>query len=130
MDSGECDDRRPWGAYRVLREAADFKVKEIMVAPGCRLSLQYHCRRDEHWFVVRGHGLVTRGKEEIPVQPGSALDIPATAAHRLHNTGTEPLILIEVQRGDYFGEDDIERLEDDYGRAAKKGKPKTRKKSK
>jgi mannose-6-phosphate isomerase len=126
MPTERKSDPRPWGGFRVLREAKDFKVKEVMVAPGRRLSLQYHRRRGEHWFVVRGQGVVTRGEEEIPVQPGAAVDLPAGTPHRVHNTGDELLVFIEVQRGDYFGEDDIKRLADDFGRAdAPRAKKKT-----
>lgn len=110
-------DERPWGYYEVLSDAPDHKVKRIVVKPGQRLSLQRHRRRSEHWYVVKGKGVVTLDGEEIPVEGGSSVDIPQGAAHRIGNTGDEPLVFIEVQRGDYFGEDDIERLEDDYGRA-------------
>jgi mannose-6-phosphate isomerase len=111
-------DERPWGMFLVLDEAADFKVKRITVTPGERLSYQRHARRAEHWLVVHGAGRVTLEGEEFDVLPGSAVDVPVGAAHRIANTGaTQPLTFIEVQRGDYFGEDDIVRLEDDYGRA-------------
>ncbi|HPM76602.1 MAG TPA: phosphomannose isomerase type II C-terminal cupin domain [bacterium] len=116
MTDAEREDRRPWGGYRVLLDEADHKVKQIYVLPGTRLSLQYHRRRLEHWYIVRGTGVATRGEEQIAVAPGDAVDIPTGAAHRMHNTGDETLVFIEVQRGDYFGEDDIVRLEDDYGR--------------
>lgn len=92
-------------------------MKRIVVFPEKRLSLQRHRRRAEHWFVVRGEGLVTRDEERIPVMEGVSLDIPLGAVHRIQNTGGSPLVFIEVQRGDYFGEDDIERIEDDFGRA-------------
>jgi mannose-6-phosphate isomerase len=111
-------DERPWGSYTVLDEALDYKVKRITVAAGRRLSYQRHERREEHWLVVHGTGRATLSGEEFDVHPGTAVDVPVRAAHRIANTGTrEPLIFIEVQRGDYFGEDDIVRLDDDYGRA-------------
>ena len=111
-------DQRPWGDYTVLDEAADYKVKRINVIAGKRLSYQRHARREEHWLVVHGAGRVTLDGKEFDVLPGAAVDVPVGAAHRIANTGTaEPLTLIEVQRGDYFGEDDIVRLEDDFGRA-------------
>ena len=110
-------DERPWGDYAVLDEGHDYKVKRITVAAGRRLSYQRHARREEHWLVVHGAGRVTLDGDESDVHPGSAVDVPVGAAHRIANTGTEPLIFIEVQRGDYFGEDDIVRLDDDYGRA-------------
>jgi mannose-6-phosphate isomerase-like protein (cupin superfamily) len=81
------------------------------------LSLQRHRRRSEHWHIVRGTGLVTRGGEQIRLAEGDSLDIPLGTVHRVQNPGESPLVIIEVQRGDYFGEDDIERLEDDFGRA-------------
>jgi len=110
-------DQRPWGSFVVLDEAADYKVKRIMVDPGKRLSYQRHARRSEHWLVVHGIGRVTLEGETFDVLPGSAVDVAVGVAHRIANTGTaEPLAFIEVQRGDYFGEDDIVRLDDDYGR--------------
>lgn len=109
-------DHRPWGHYEVLSDAPDHKVKRIVVKPGARLSLQRHSRRSEHWYVVKGKGVVTLDDREVEVEAGRSVDIPQGAAHRIANTGQEDLVFIEVQRGDYFGEDDIERLEDDYGR--------------
>lgn len=110
-------DIRPWGEYTVLDDAADHKVKRIVVRSGRRLSYQRHARRSEHWFVVQGSGVVTLNGRTEPVAPGTAVDVPAGTAHRIENTGDEPLLFIEVQHGDYFGEDDIVRLEDDFGRA-------------
>jgi mannose-6-phosphate isomerase len=110
-------DERPWGDYTVLDEGADYKVKRIVVVAGKRLSYQRHARREEHWLIVHGAGRVTLDGKEFDVLPGSAVDVAVGAAHRIANTGTEPLTFIEVQRGDYFGEDDIVRLDDDYGRA-------------
>lgn len=116
MDGLEHDER-PWGSYTVLEDAEDHKVKRIEVLPGKRLSYQYHSRRSEHWFVVRGEGVVTLDGRQVPVSHGTALDIPLGAAHRIENTGAGLLVFIEVQHGEYFGEDDIVRLEDDFGRA-------------
>lgn len=107
---------RPWGTYTVLVEAEDFKVKMIWVQPGQRLSYQTHSRRSEHWFVVGGVGVVTRDGESIDVGRGRAVDVPLGSAHRIQNTGDVPLVFVEVQHGDYLGEDDIVRLDDDYGR--------------
>lgn len=109
-------DRRPWGTFHVLDEAEGFKVKRIEVLPNKRLSYQKHAHRAEHWFVVRGIAKVTLNGEEILVKTGEAIDIPLGAAHRVENSEAENLIFIEVQRGDYLGEDDIERLQDDFGR--------------
>ena len=101
----------------MLEDEPDHKTKRIVVFPGMRLSLQRHRRRSEHWHVVSGQAVVTRGGEELPLGAGESVDIPLGAAHRSANPGTEPLTFIEVQRGYYFGEDDIERLEDDFGRS-------------
>lgn len=110
-------DRRPWGTYTVLDEGAFFKVKRIEVLPGKRLSYQKHSRRAEHWFVVEGNARVTLDGRELHLNTGEAIDIPKGSAHRIENSGNGLLVFIEVQRGDYLGEDDIERLEDDFGRA-------------
>jgi mannose-6-phosphate isomerase len=109
-------DHRPWGFFEILSEEADHKVKKIVVRPGRRLSLQRHRRRSEHWYVVQGNARVQRNEDTIPLASGQALDIPRGAWHRVENPGREDLVFIEVQTGDYFGEDDIERIEDDYGR--------------
>jgi mannose-6-phosphate isomerase len=108
---------RPWGYYLVLYEEEGCKVKKFLVRPGKRLSLQRHRYRVEHWHVVRGEAIVTRNGEEIRLRAGHSLDIPQGAVHRIENVGREDVIVIEVQRGTYLGEDDIERLEDDFGRA-------------
>jgi len=108
---------RPWGEFRVVDRGDGFQVKRIVVRPGERLSLQRHAHRDEHWVVVSGAGAVVVGEVETTLQVGQHVDIPCGIAHRLQNDTDAPLILIEVQLGDYLGEDDIERLEDAYGRA-------------
>ena len=110
-------DRRPWGTYEVLEEAPTFKVKRIEVFPGKRLSYQKHAQRAEHWMVVQGTAKVTLNDEDITVPAGKAIDIAVGAAHRVENPGDETLVFIEVQRGVYLGEDDIVRLQDDFGRA-------------
>lgn len=106
----------PWGYYEVLSDASDHKVKRIVVEPRGRLSLQRHKLRNEHWFVVAGEGKAVIGGRELPLRAGSMLDIPVLAKHRVQNSSAENLVIIEVQTGEYFGEDDIERFEDDYGR--------------
>jgi mannose-6-phosphate isomerase len=108
---------RPWGAYTVLAEGQGFKVKTMEVRPGQRLSYQRHSRRAEHWFLVAGAGVVTLDGKTISIGAGDSIDIPQGAAHRIHNTGPVPLVFVEVQTGQYFGEDDIVRLDDDYGRS-------------
>jgi len=108
---------RPWGNYTVLEEDRDgFKIKRIEVAPGARLSLQSHKRRSEHWVVVSGTATVTNGDEVITVQKNQSTYIPIGTKHRLENLGNEPLHIVEIQVGDYLGEDDIQRYEDHYGR--------------
>jgi mannose-6-phosphate isomerase len=92
-------------------------VKRIEVTPGKRLSLQRHRLRSEHWVVVQGEGTVSLDGADVTLSPGDSIDIPAGAAHRMSNTGEDTVVFIEVQRGGYFGEDDIERIEDDFGRA-------------
>jgi mannose-6-phosphate isomerase len=110
-------DRRPWGSFTVLGEGAGFKVKRIEVLPGKRLSYQKHRQRAEHWFVVAGTARVTLNDEIVFVETASAIDIKIGDAHRVENPSeNETLVFIEVQRGDYLGEDDITRLEDDFGR--------------
>ena len=107
---------RPWGRYEVLQEAANYKVKSIHVSPGKRLSYQRHKKRSEHWYITQGNGEVTLdGKVEL-VSAGSIIQVPQGMLHRISNTGSAELIFIEVQTGSYFGEDDIERVEDDFGR--------------
>jgi mannose-6-phosphate isomerase len=108
---------RPWGSWHVLDEADGFKVKRIEVSPGSRLSLQKHELRAEHWFVVAGTATCTIGADTVVLAPGEAADIAIGQAHRIANQGDETLVIIEVQRGTYTGEDDIVRLQDDYGRA-------------
>jgi glycosyltransferase involved in cell wall biosynthesis/quercetin dioxygenase-like cupin family protein len=116
LERSQRESQRPWGFYRILEDSPGHKVKLIQVHPGKRLSLQRHRRRSEHWTVVEGKGLLTRGGEFRSVVPGSSVDIDRGMIHRIENLGTVPLVFIEVQRGDYLGEDDIERLEDDFGR--------------
>ena len=110
-------DIRPWGYYDVLADLPDCKVKRIVVYPGNRLSLQRHTHRDEHWFVLSGAAVATLGEGTVDLISGRMLDIPRLTLHRIFNAGTEDFVFIEVQVGDYFDEDDIERFEDDYGRA-------------
>ncbi len=107
---------RPWGHYQNLEDGEGFLVKRIVVNPGAKLSLQRHQRRAEHWIVVAGSARVTNGEDTFVLNPNQSTYIPLGATHRLENPGDEPLHLIEVQSGDYIGEDDIVRLEDTYGR--------------
>jgi len=116
IDGSPRYDERPWGSFTVLDEGEGYKVKRIEVKPHKRLSYQRHAQRAEHWFVVAGVALATVDGCDIRVETGEALDIPLGAAHRVENPGDELLVLVEVQRGAYLGEDDIVRLQDDFGR--------------
>jgi len=109
-------DERPWGCYEVLEERPGFKVKVLEVKPGARLSLQRHSRRGEHWVVVEGVADVVFGDQELQLRKGEHIYIPPETNHRLGNSGDVKLAIIEAQLGDYLGEDDIVRLEDDYKR--------------
>ena len=117
VDNSPKFDRRPWGSFTVLDEGANFKVKRIEVLPGKRLSYQKHAQRAEHWVVVQGTAKVTLDDRDIVVTTGQAIDIAIGSAHRVENASDELLVFIEVQRGSYLGEDDIVRLQDDFGRA-------------
>ena len=114
--SDNDESTRPWGRYEVLQESDTFKVKTIWVKPGARLSYQKHKFRAEHWFITQGSGVVTVNGSIYPVSAGSFIEFEAGDLHRMHNTGDVELIFVEVQTGTYFGEDDIERIEDDFGR--------------
>jgi len=116
LEENKREDHRPWGYYVILSDLPDHKVKRIVVYPGKRLSLQRHRHRSEHWNIISGSAVVTRDSEQISLTGGDSVDIPRGTAHRVFNPGENPLVFIEVQTGDYFGEDDIERLEDDFGR--------------
>ena len=106
----------PWGTYATLKQEIGYQVKRLTVAPGHKLSLQYHQRRAEHWVVTQGKAIVQIGDEEFETGPGEYRFIPQGEKHRLTNIGEDELVLIEIQVGDYFGEDDIVRLDDIYGR--------------
>jgi mannose-6-phosphate isomerase len=114
--SGPTYEARPWGSFTVLDDRSTHKVKSITVEPGHRLSYQQHARRSEHWFVVAGTATVTLDGDELTLERGEYVDIPLGAWHRIENRGLGELVFIEVQQGDYFGEDDIVRASDDYGR--------------
>ena len=108
---------RPWGTYEGISRDSRFQVKRILVNPGSKLSLQKHHHRAEHWIVVQGTGLVTRGSEQMLLSEDQSTYIPLGEVHRLENPGVIPLEIIEVQTGSYLGEDDIVRFEDTYGRS-------------
>ncbi len=108
---------RPWGKYTVLHDAPQFKVKRIEVSPGKKLSLQLHQKRSEHWVVVRGTAHVTVGERVVDLAPNESIYVPMQVQHRIENATDQTLTMVEVQCGDYLGEDDIVRLSDDFGRA-------------
>lgn len=112
LDSEE----RPWGHYEIISESEQYKIKKIVVKPQKRLSLQRHQYRNEYWIVIEGTGIVTHNDTQILVQKDSSIVIKKGDIHRVENTGNTNLVFIEIQTGSYFGEDDIERLSDDYGR--------------
>ena len=112
----DYDSSRPWGRYEILQDTPTYKVKSIWVEPGHRLSLQRHQKRREHWFIVSGVADVVLGEESFKKYPGETVDVQVGQLHRIGNSGEEVMIFIEVQTGTYFGEDDIERIQDDYAR--------------
>ena len=116
--SGVGKEQRPWGHFEILLDEPGYKVKRVVVEPGKRLSLQLHRHRSEHWHVVLGKGLATVGEKETAVRGGLSIDVPSNTQHRMQNTGEVPLVFIEVQRGMNLDEDDIVRLQDDYGRGS------------
>ena len=109
-------EERPWGTYEVLEDRKLYKLKEIIVNPGCRLSYQSHHKRTEVWTVVSGTGKVILEDQYLDAYAGRCFFIPRESKHRIECGGDNPLIFVEVQMGTYFGEDDITRYEDDYGR--------------
>jgi len=109
-------EQRPWGQFENLLDSDLCKVKQIIIKPGQAPSYQYHFKREEVWIVVKGTGELKLNDNTVPVNPGSIFHIPVEAKHQIKNTGEEDLIFIEVQLGSYFGEDDIVRIEDNYGR--------------
>ncbi|ABW30688.1 cupin domain-containing protein [Acaryochloris marina] len=107
---------RPWGSFTILEEGQGYKIKRIEVKPGHRLSLQMHHHRSEHWIVIAGIAKVVRGEEDLMLSANESTYVPRFTQHRLENPGMVPLVLIEVQNGEYLGEDDIVRFDDDYAR--------------
>jgi len=116
LEKEKREDHRPWGYYQILADEPCHKVKRIHVYPGKRLSLQRHNRRSEHWHIIEGEGIATIDDKSITCKTGQSVEVSRSTLHRIENNGNSTLVFIEVQSGDYFGEDDIERVEDDYGR--------------
>jgi mannose-6-phosphate isomerase len=113
----DIDSVRPWGRYDVLSTSDLHQVKNIFVLPGKRLSYQRHEKRAEHWLIISGAARVTLDGKTLELTAGDSVDIEIGVAHRIENVGTTELVFTEIQTGTYFGEDDIERLEDDFGRS-------------
>lgn len=109
-------DERPWGSYQVLLNLPHCKVKHITVNPGKRLSYQKHLHRSEKWTIIKGIATIVINGSFKYLEPGQTIDIPQGALHRLSNSTSSTIELIEIQKGSYFGEDDIIRIEDDFGR--------------
>ena len=107
---------RPWGTYRTIEQRDNYQIKHITVKPGKRLSLQYHHHRDEHWTLIKGKGVVQLNAVSVKLAVNQYMFIPKKAHHRMTNDTDEVLEFIEIQVGDYLGEDDIVRVEDDFGR--------------
>ena len=117
VEENECGANiTPWGKWEVLLDAEKCKVKRITINPGQAPSYQYHFKREEYWVIVCGEGEAILDDTPVKVSPSQVIFVPIKMKHRLRNTGSEPLIFIETQLGEYFGEDDIVRLSDDYGR--------------
>ena len=108
---------RPWGHYEVIYDGTYCKIKRIVVNPNNRLSYQYHLKRTEDWVIISGTGIVTLMDIKSRIRPGERIHIAPKMSHRIHNTGDVDLVFVEVQTGTYFGEDDIVRISDDYGRS-------------
>lgn len=109
-------DIRPWGCYYVIHDQVNYKLKRIEVNPNEKLSYQYHKKRSETWTIVSGYGEVIIDDKIYKVQPGDSIEIPKLSKHRIHNISEQVLVFIEVQTGEYFGEDDIVRIHDKYNR--------------
>ena len=107
---------RPWGKYKALLKGNGFQVKRIEIKPGRRFSLQKHLKRSEKWTILLGTGVAIVGNKKINLKPGVFIEVAKGQIHRMHNTGKKPLVFIEVQFGNYLGEDDIIRFQDDFGR--------------
>ena len=114
--NSEDESQRPWGRYEILQESAIHKTKCIYVLPGKRLSYHRHQKRAEHWFIIQGDAEVTLEGKVSKLSSGDTISIAKGQLHRIANIGSNEVIFIEVQTGTYFGEDDIERIEDDFGR--------------
>ena len=110
------DSTRPWGRYEILQESAHHKVKCIYVDPGARLSYQRHQKRREHWFIVSGEATVVIDGQSFTKVAGETVEVDVGQLHRIGNSGSQELVFVEIQTGTYFGEDDIERIQDDYAR--------------
>ena len=109
-------EKRPWGTFYVIHDEANYKIKRIEVEMGMRLSYQYHHKRSEAWTIIQGNAKIILDDKPHILKSGESIKIPRKSKHRIENIGKSPLIFIEIQTGDYFGEDDIVRIEDDFNR--------------
>ena len=109
-------EKRPWGAFFVLSDEKDFKIKKIEVNPSKRLSYQFHNKRSELWYILKGVGIVTINDKKQDFKKDDVIIIPKESKHRIENNGNDVVVFIEIQTGSYFGEDDIVRIKDDYNR--------------
>ena len=107
---------RPWGSFTIIKENKSFKIKKIEIQPGMRLSYQFHKKRSETWVIIEGEGEIWLDDKIISYKKGDTIIIPRTMKHRISNQGKTKTVLIEIQTGEYFGEDDIVRIEDDFNR--------------
>ena len=116
--SSKCknESERPWGHYEVIMQRPGYKVKILTILPHSEISLQRHSHRSEHWYIISGKGIVTKNESEIKVLEGDSVDLLVHEIHRVKNIDNENLVFVEIAQGNYLGEDDIERLEDKYGR--------------
>ena len=112
----KISEKRPWGEYFIISDEENHKIKKIVIRPSKRISLQKHFKRSEHWYIVSGKAIVTLNNSKISLCKGESIDIPVKSVHRIENQEKSDLVFIEIQIGSYFGEDDIERIEDDFGR--------------
>lgn len=108
--------KRPWGTYQTIYESDMVHIKQIVVWPDSRLSYQFHRKRNEHWYIISGKGMAIISDCHRKISPGDSLNIKKMTPHRIANYSEDNLVFIEIQTGEYFGEDDIVRLEDDYNR--------------
>jgi mannose-6-phosphate isomerase len=109
-------EKRPWGIFYVIHNLDNYKIKRLEINPGHRLSYQFHEKRSETWIIIKGNPYITIDDINKQYKEGDTIIIPVKSKHRIENRGNQDIVLIEIQTGDYFGEDDIVRIDDDYSR--------------